>query len=206
MWANFFSLCCVTVLTSDTSVILDPMADELSKKFPVVVKIIEVRGYGDSSGKRGVSDRKSGIWRDLKTFLLTFKFNNPELPIFLGGHYTMAGMVLNYATWSQREAADGYVFLSPSFGSDFVKTERVSKFHADLKTKYHWGAILMGALTRGYLSGEQPAYEYEYPDLIYKFVPNLVDTVSVLAFFSSFFFRSSSPIFSLFLLLDALDK
>jgi len=115
--------------------ILDPLADEISRTYPIIVKIIEVRGHGESSGKRGYSIRKSCIWRDIKTFMAHFRFNHPECPIFLGGHRTDGGMVLNYSTWSQREDAEGYVYFAPDFGPEFNRVERTNKFYSDLKAK-----------------------------------------------------------------------
>jgi len=74
----------VLVLTAATSVIFDPLADQISRMFPIIVKIVEVRGHGESSGKRGYSATKTCLWKDIKTFLHHFRFNHPELPIFLG--------------------------------------------------------------------------------------------------------------------------
>ena len=40
-----------------------------------------------------------------------------------------------------------------------------------------WGNMLLTVITG--LKGDQPAVEFDYPHMMYKLLPNLVDTISV---------------------------
>ena len=57
-------------------------------------------------------------------------------------------------------------------------------------SQLHWGNILITLLTG--FRGDRPAVEFDYPEIMYKLIPNLVDSISVTnpLFFSFFFLEN----------------
>lgn len=89
----------------------------------------------------------------------------------------MGGMVINYSTWRSRERVDGYVFLAADQANESFNAEAFKEFHKDVQFTVHWGSIALGKLTRGVLSGTQPAFEFHYPDSMAQSAP--VDNIAV---------------------------
>jgi len=154
----------------------EAFAEELARKFGIMVFLTSVRGFGDSEGKRGSSSHKEDIWKDVRSFVRHFRANYPDLPLIVGGHFRSSGLVLNYSTWEKNEPADGYVFLSPLMSLETFDRDAWAKYNREVHTKIHWGTVILTALTG--LKGDQPAVEFDYPDLMYKLAPNLVDSIS----------------------------
>ena len=162
----------VLVLPSHIYLRFNRACAELTSKFSIMVALVDLRGYGQSGGKRATSGERKDLWRDLRTVVKHFKLNNPMLPIFLGGFFRNGGAVLNYSTWAHREPVDGYVFLAPDQGkSDCFNPEGFKAFHKDVSFKINWGSMAVGYLTGGYLNGQSPAYEFRYPESMARSAP-----------------------------------
>ena len=59
---------------------------------------------------------KQQVWTDMHLFMQFVKSKNPDLPLFLGGHSSGCGAVLNYLSYYTNNLSDGFVFISPEFG------------------------------------------------------------------------------------------
>lgn len=114
--------CAMVVLVAGNSHFHDIIASQLSKEHPIDCYILEMRGYGYSGGLRGFSPSKEQVWIDIRTFLRYLKMNHTQKPIFLGGHFHQGGLVLNYATWKDRQSVDGYLFISPNFDRSVMES------------------------------------------------------------------------------------
>jgi acylglycerol lipase len=74
----------------------------------------------------------------------------PNVPLYVGGHSSGAGMILNYSGHHNNTAIQGYLFVTPYLG----RNASVFKEHADQATSFiksvrSWVFILNG-LTDGY--------------------------------------------------------
>ncbi len=88
----------------------------LQKTFDVAVYMPDLRGHGASEGPRGDAPDPKQVWDDISTCIRQIRADYPSLPVFLGGHSSGGGLVLNYAGQADREPVSGYVFLSPQLG------------------------------------------------------------------------------------------
>lgn len=88
-------------------------AEQLSKNHQVSVILPDLRGHGTSDGKRGIATTKKQIWSDIADIITHFNSLHPNLPLFLGGHSSGAGCVLNYAHFTQDERILAYFLVAP---------------------------------------------------------------------------------------------
>jgi alpha-beta hydrolase superfamily lysophospholipase len=92
------------------------IGDGLSKRFNILVITPDIRGHGDSGGSRGDASKVEQVFDDIGTLIRLVKTRYPQKAIFLGGHSSGGGLVLNYSTYKKREKTSGYLFLSPQLG------------------------------------------------------------------------------------------
>ena len=92
------------------------IGDGLSKRFNCLVVTPDVRGHGDSSGDRGDTPTVEQVFDDVSLLISHVKDKYPSKPVYLGGHSSGGGLVLNYSSYEEGEKADGYLFLSPHLG------------------------------------------------------------------------------------------
>ncbi|PMQ01944.1 MAG: alpha/beta hydrolase [Dictyoglomus sp. NZ13-RE01] len=72
-----------------------PFAYKLSEK-GIKVYLPDVRGHGNSQGKRGDSPNTATIVQDMGLFYQMVLKENPPIPIFLGGHSMGASLTVKY--------------------------------------------------------------------------------------------------------------
>lgn len=65
----------------------------------VAVYTPDIRGHGHSQGERGDAPSTEQLFRDVDGFVDLVRGAHPDRPLFVGGHSSGAGLVLNYATW-----------------------------------------------------------------------------------------------------------
>jgi acylglycerol lipase len=132
----------------------------LQNKFDTAVYMPDIRGHGGSGGPRGDTPGPKQVWTDITTFIRHIRAEFPQLPIFLGGHSSGAGLILNYTGQPNHEPVDGYIFLSPEFGFR-SKTARPS-----LAIPFATVNILpfiVNAMSGGLLCGHSHAVRFNYP-------------------------------------------
>jgi len=101
----------------------------LAKDHGITVYTPDLRGHGASGGPRGDAPSREQVWRDIDTVLswvaasgMNDENKKPWRRIFLGGHSSGGGLVVNYATTAKKAmdsdavAVDGYVLVSPELG------------------------------------------------------------------------------------------
>lgn len=142
------------------------LAETLSKKYKTTVYLFDMRGHGLSEGKRGDAPKKERIWQDISEFIDYVKSEINGIPIYLGGHSSGGGLVLNYATWKKRNDVNGYIFVSPKFGYR-SNTDRYP-FLRDPFANAHIGTIIVNIMSNGLFNSHAVAVELNYSqDLMY---------------------------------------
>lgn len=132
----------------------------LQTQFDVVVYMPDIRGHGDSGGDRGDTPNSKQVWTDISTFIKHIRAEHPQLPLFLGGHSSGAGLILNYANQPSFEPVDHYIFLSPEFGFR-SKTARPSLPKPFAKVNIP--AFIINAISGGLFCGHFYAVRLNYP-------------------------------------------
>lgn len=92
------------------------MGEQLCQKYKTATYLFDIRGHGKSGGERGHTPSKEQVWNDISSSILFLKQNYGDIPIYLGGHSSGAGLVLNYAAWEKRLPVDAYIMVAPEFG------------------------------------------------------------------------------------------
>jgi acylglycerol lipase len=62
------------------------VAKGLSEKYHTAVYLSDIRGHGNSGGPRGDTPSIKQVWNDLTLLIKTVRKDNPEIPLYLGGH------------------------------------------------------------------------------------------------------------------------
>jgi len=157
------------------------LAQELSQGYGIAVYTPDLRGHGSSCGKKGDSPTADQVWKDVRTVLMFAKrqeaSSGTSLPLFLGGHSSGGGLVVNYATWAaqfpqkeglphDKEFPDvaGYLLLSPELGykSGTARPGRIDFARVAVLP------FIVNALTGGVFLGHNKAVRFNYPDKILK--------------------------------------
>jgi len=150
------------------------LAETLSTQYHTWVYLLDIRGHGYSEGRRGDAPSTKRIWQDLSEFILHVKSDYEGDSLFLGGHSSGAGLVLNYASWKNREDLNGYIFISPKLGYK-SKTDRYS-YRNDPFASVHLRNILLNKISSGLFNSHRVAVEMSYSPDIKKVEPLIVDT------------------------------
>jgi acylglycerol lipase len=132
----------------------------LQMQFDTVDYMPDIRGHGASGGPRGDTPSPKQVWADITTFIKHIRAEFPQLPLFLGGHSSGAGLTLNYASQPSHEPVEGYIFLSPEFGFR-SKTARPSL--ATPFARVNVSAFVVNAMSGGLLCGHYHAVRLNYP-------------------------------------------
>ncbi|MDR2767609.1 MAG: alpha/beta fold hydrolase [Treponema sp.] len=152
------------------------LAKGLSEKYNVSVYLPDLRGHGNSEGPRGDAPSANQVLKDLDLFIKTIQGQSANLPLYLGGHSSGCGLILNYLTNYNDTNIKGYVFLSPYFGYK-SKTERKNIKHPFTKVKT--GLFIINGISQGKRHGNTPAVFFNYPGNIIKEVPLLLTSITV---------------------------
>jgi len=148
----------------------------LQKQFDIAVYTPDIRGHGASEGRRGDSPHRKQVWADIDTFIKLARTEHPNLPLFLGGHSSGAGLILNYASQPRHEPLEGYVFLAPDFGFR-SKTSRPDKIEPFATA--HVPAFVANALSGGLVFGHAYAVRFNYPSELLAADPRIVIAYTV---------------------------
>ena len=92
------------------------IGDGLSKHFNILVITPDIRGHGDSEGERGDAPNVEQVFDDISLFITFINEKYPQKKLFIGGHSSGGGLVLNYSSYKKCVVTDGYLFLSPQLG------------------------------------------------------------------------------------------
>lgn len=138
-------------------------AAQLAEKQNIGCYLFDIRGHGNSQGSRGDASSVKQVWDDVTTAVAHVKSLYPQVPLFVGGHSSGAGMILNYSNHYNNPVIQGYVLVTPYLG----RNAAVFKEHTDPATSFvksvrSWVFILNG-ITGGYCFAHTPAVFFNYP-------------------------------------------
>jgi pimeloyl-ACP methyl ester carboxylesterase len=149
------------------------LAKTLSEEYETRVYLFDMRGHGLSEGNRGDAPTKERVWQDISEFIRYVRSDRNTGEIFLGGHSSGGGLVLNYATWRRRESVSGYVFISPKLGY----RSNADRFNIldDPFAKTNVLVVLLNQISCGLLNAHATAVNLCFGSELQKTEPLLVD-------------------------------
>jgi acylglycerol lipase len=152
------------------------LGDGLQKEFDIAVYMPDIRGHGASGGPRGDASSPKQVWADITTFIKHIRVDYPQLPLFLGGHSSGAGLMLNYINQPDHEPANGYVFLSPQLGMQANVDRPALSAPFAMVDAVTFSAYFMSG---GKEHGHDYAVKFNYPAEVLKADPGLVASITV---------------------------
>jgi alpha-beta hydrolase superfamily lysophospholipase len=151
------------------------MAKGLGSKYNISVYLMDIRGHGNSGGPRGDSPSVDQVWKDVQLFCDFVHTANPKLPMYVGGHSSGGGLLLNYLTWRNNPDIAGYLFVSPEFGykSGTAKQGNSTPFaRVDIDVFAKYGASL------GTEYGNTMAVFFNYSAEVLKRQPLFINSIT----------------------------
>lgn len=100
-----------------SSQFLNEPAGQIREMTGASVYTLDLRGHGDSGGKRGGIDYVGQYEDDLADVLAAIRQDNPEHELIVLG-YSMGGAVVLRHAAQHNETVDGYVLVSPNLGPE----------------------------------------------------------------------------------------
>jgi pimeloyl-ACP methyl ester carboxylesterase len=150
------------------------LAEKLCSEYNVATFLFDIRGHGLSEGARGHTPSIIRVWKDIDNACTHIKQRLPDIHLFLGGHSSGAGLILNHSIQAKITPIDGYVFIAPNFGPQVpVQTPIMTQF-ATVKTI----PFIIHKLTGGLLAGNWNAITFNYSRLLQEQF-NLVNTYTI---------------------------
>jgi len=146
------------------------LAQQLASVHGIQVYQPDLRGHGKSEGDRGDSPSVEQVYQDIDTVVSHVRkqqehSENENVPLFLGGHSSGAGLVIQYATAHDRSVVDqhklaGFVLLSPQLGPNAGVSTDGSSASAFCKVS------IMPFIFNGIFGcmGHNPAVKFQYSE------------------------------------------
>ena len=131
---------------------------ELCETYQVATFMPDIRGHGASEGTRGDTPSTQRILQDINETIAFIKETYPHIPLFLGGHSSGAGLVLNHSTSIKQDNIDGYIFLAPQLGFR-AKTDHQNNPFVQVNIL----PFIINSITNGLLCGHNAAVQFNYP-------------------------------------------
>lgn len=151
----------------------DRLAGQIARSSGLSVCTPDLRGHGDSGGERGHCPSPQAMWADMDAMIAQMRVHFPHARLFVGGHSSGAGFVLNaLAASTRRRDIAGLMFVAPEFGYRAGLHRTASSF-ARVKI---W-PFLLNIFSGGLLAGDRPAVYFD--DTGAKAASGLVGSYSV---------------------------
>ena len=150
------------------------IGDGLSRDFDIAVFTPDIRGHGDSAGDRGDAPDPKQVLDDIGVFIRNIRKIYPDKPVFLAGHSSGAGLILNYSSFAAKEKVNGYLFISPHLGfRSETELEKNSNPFAEAKTSLFVTNAMFGT------NGNSKAVFFNYPKAVLDNDPKLISAITV---------------------------
>lgn len=147
------------------------VAKTLQEKYAIGCYIFDIRGHGHSQGKRGDAPSIEQVWKDVEQAIDFIKSKNSDAKIYLAGHSSGAGLIINYAAHATKKIEDGYIFLAPFLGP----LSQTAYVHKDVEKnfvkKVRIWAYILGSWFPNSFCAHFKAVFFNYPTALLKADP-----------------------------------
>jgi Lysophospholipase len=151
------------------------LAQGLSGKYKVNTILVDLRGHGNSGGRRGGTPSVKQVYKDIDSIIDFAHEKYSGIPLYAGGHSSGCGLLLNYASYNGKGNVDGYFFLSPYFGY----TSKTDRENCVSFTKVPLPFFILNGMSWGLLFGNANAVQYNYSADMLASQPLLTGAISV---------------------------
>jgi alpha-beta hydrolase superfamily lysophospholipase len=151
------------------------LAKGLSTKYNISVYLLDIRGHGNSEGPRGDSPTVDQVWKDVQLFCDFVRADSPQLPLYLGGHSSGGGLLLNYLSWRKNPDISGYIFVSPELG---YKSGTEIQGNSTPFAKADISVFVINGMSLGQIFGHKQAVFFNYPKEVLKEQPLFINSIT----------------------------
>lgn len=81
----------------------------------IYTRVIDIRGHGDSGGRRGDVSHENSLADDLALHIKNIRLMNPNAQLFLAGHSMGAGICGRYLEKYGFDSVNGVIYFAPFF-------------------------------------------------------------------------------------------
>jgi len=142
-------------------------AKNLQEQYHTGCYIFDLRGHGNSQGPRGDTILTKQVFVDIKDAITLAKQHHPSAAIYLAGHNTGAGLLVNFAANMPQDDVNGFILLTPYLGAT-TKSLKEHKQSADgFIAKTNASTYSVGALFPTGFPAHKTAVYFDYsPELL----------------------------------------
>lgn len=152
------------------------LARGLSSGYGITVYLPDIRGHGSSGGDRGDAPSPDAVWSDVDSVLERVKSlheNDGDTKIYLGGHSSGGGLVVNYGSWRTKRneggvPLEGYVLVAPMLGHKSATDRPDQPAFASANVLYFILNGIFGVL------GHSKGVKFNYPKDVLEGDPGMV--------------------------------
>ncbi|KAI8900449.1 Alpha/Beta hydrolase protein [Globomyces pollinis-pini] len=152
------------------------LATLLAQQYGILTITPDIRGHGMSGGTRGGCSNAYQVWDDITIFLDMMEKRFGNIPMFLGGHGTGAGVVLNYSYhFKIEQRLRGLIFIAPDFGFRVRILKPTTSPFAVISGQF----FALNEMTGGFIFGNSTAIYFTIPKDIQESDPRIVSSITV---------------------------
>lgn len=142
----------------------------LAEDYGITVVTPDLRGHGMSDGPVGDAPTVDAVYRDISAMFGHLRSTHPDARIYIGGHSSGAGLLLNALTSDYPPDADGIFFVAPQFG---FRAETDRNDHRESFAEARTFPFVVNAMTGGLLMGNSEAVRFNYPQDLLEGEPSM---------------------------------
>ncbi len=130
------------------------LAEKLSGRHQLAVYLADIRGHGASGKEPGSAHSINRVLQDIRE-LYDHLRERTRVRVYLAGHSSGAGMLVNYAVYPYRREPAGYLLIAPDFGPDAGTQRSEAPALATRRT----AVFALASATIGLLGGRRTALD-----------------------------------------------
>lgn len=155
------------------------VAQKLQNEHNIGCYIFDIRGHGNSEGVRGDGKYATRIFADVSTARDLVKEKHPHAKIYLAGHSTGAGLLLNYDTQHKHDQPDGLILIAPYLGSKYKSLKEHKLDNDGFIKKTNGAALSLGTFFPTGFPAHQTALYFNYSPETLELDPLIVPSYSL---------------------------
>ena len=150
------------------------VAKRLHEEYGIGCYIFDIRGHGHSQGERGDAPSIQQVWDDVTQAVQFVKAQHPQAKIYLTGHSSGAGLIINYAAHTANTLEDGYIFLAPYLGPKSETLKDHARADESFVTAIRPWVYILGMLFPSSSMIHWNAVFFNYPQYVLQADPFIV--------------------------------
>lgn len=139
----------------------------LAESYGIGAYMVDIRGHGNSGGPRGDAPSIEQVFSDITRMINHVHAKHPQSKIYLVGHSSGAGFILNYQAKHLSELVEGYVCLAPYLGPNSGAIQEHKDPQMSFVKKVRTWVYIVAGISGGRWCAHIPAVYFNYsPEIL----------------------------------------